>query len=451
MPIIVLPEIRSLLTETFIVTTDLGQFSQRLNFPFLHGLYLGVNAISDAFLLVDSPNCGFYKTEHVFGAHDWLSTLLDVSGRHRVLNTDINVDDVISGHDQTFRAALQPVAESGLAGVVFVSSMPMASITGVDYEGLIGEVAASVDVPFVLIPGRSLDKDWLEGYADFLLRTAQTIGSPDTEPCPNSVAVVGYFMDRNEEDHQGNLRELRRLVEALDLDLVSVWLEGGPYDRLQDVFKASHIVSLPHGRQAAQTLADRSGANLIEVDIPLGPDATERFLRALGDAADRSERAQTVIDDNMSTLASVWEWLIPKRLQHRKVRIVGDPYLMPGLAELTSLLGMEVVELVAMASPKDGFEPGSRWAEYLRIPITWEPREGDHTQSSNQGPVDLTISPNNGRTASHYSGGGERFMEFGFPSRGYHCTFDSPFLGYRGAAAFVDRMSNILGDRGVFQ
>ena len=55
----------------------LHEFSPRINFPFMHGLYLGINAVRDAYLLVDGPNCSFFKAEHIHGGHDFNSTLLD--------------------------------------------------------------------------------------------------------------------------------------------------------------------------------------------------------------------------------------------------------------------------------------------------------------------------------------------------------------------------------------
>ena len=72
-------------------------FSERQNYPFMVGAYLAVNAISDAFLLVDGPDCAHMKTQYVQGNHDWLSTLTDISGFQKVMAADRGRLDLFCG------------------------------------------------------------------------------------------------------------------------------------------------------------------------------------------------------------------------------------------------------------------------------------------------------------------------------------------------------------------
>ena len=53
-------------------------FSMRVAYPYLLGVYLGVNALRDAFLVVEGPDCSYMKTQYIQGNHDWLSTLSSV-------------------------------------------------------------------------------------------------------------------------------------------------------------------------------------------------------------------------------------------------------------------------------------------------------------------------------------------------------------------------------------
>jgi len=428
----------------------LDKFTRRLSYPYLHGTYFGVNAIADAYLLVDGPNCGFHKAEHVFGAHDWFSSLLDVSGFHRVMHTDVHPNTIIGGSDERFSAVMKMMARSEVPDVIFLGSMPMASMTGTDYDGLMAQVLVETNVPIVNLPDRSLDRDWLDGYADFLFQIAKDLdpGFPEPEIDDRKVAVVGNLMHRNEGDMRGNLRELERMCAGAGLELVSVWLEGGRYNDLARAYEAGHIVSLPYGRKAAKRLARKSGAKLVTADLPLGPEASERFVRALGESAGTEDQAERFIERELGAIAHAWEWLIPKRLQFRRVTYHGDPYLMPGLAELTRLLAMELVELTAYAQPKRGFDPDEKYGERLPVPITWQPRVGiDHDIAHADQGIDLVIGCSDTKPLAPPDAA---FLEFGYPMRDVHFTGDAPFLGFRGALNLVDRISNAVGDRASY-
>lgn len=88
---------------------DLAPFARRCTFPYLHGVYLAVNAIPDACLLVDAPACAFQKAEQIFGTHDLMSDLLDADSRHRVVHTSLHV----SQRPRPRRARLIQTREAG--------------------------------------------------------------------------------------------------------------------------------------------------------------------------------------------------------------------------------------------------------------------------------------------------------------------------------------------------
>ena len=257
-------------------------FTRRRNFPYLHGVYLATNVIRDAYLVVDGPNCAFFKTEHVFGAHDLRSTLLDVTGRHRILHTELNPDRVIGGHDAEFRRVVGRLLAEAKPGAVLVGALPMASLTGIDYDGLVDGLDDR-GVPLVVLPSRSLDRDWIDGFAVTLSRIAERIDLAPGPVDPGKVAIVGHFMDRNEGDGRGNVDELRRLVRGVGLDPVSIWLDGGAWADLARAGEAGIVVSLPHGRAAARVLAERTGRPVLS-SPRLCIEGIRRLLDQMDDA-----------------------------------------------------------------------------------------------------------------------------------------------------------------------
>lgn len=54
-----------------------------LSFPYNLGVLLALNAVSDAYLVLDGPGCSFYRGMMIHGRHDWSSTLLSADGWHR--------------------------------------------------------------------------------------------------------------------------------------------------------------------------------------------------------------------------------------------------------------------------------------------------------------------------------------------------------------------------------
>jgi len=302
-------------------------------------------------------------------------------------------------------------------------------------------------VPVVVLPSRSLDRDWIDGYADTLRRIAESIALDPGPVDPGKVAIVGHFMDRNEGDGLGNVAELRRIVRGVGLDPVSIWLDGGAWADLARAGSAGIVVSLPHGRAAASVLAERTGATLVEADLPFGTAASDRLVMALGTAASRADEAAAFRDVSREEVGRAWEWLVPRRLLFRNLAFVGDPLMMPGFCEMADRIGCRVTALLAYGRCKPDVAPGTPGAAVLHCEPVFQPRQGDGVPDALRS-VDLLVS--NSWFTQECGAGESKLVELGFPSRGYHCGFEAPYLGYRGALCLVDRISNALGDRAVY-
>jgi nitrogenase molybdenum-iron protein alpha/beta subunit len=254
---------------------------------------------------------------------------------------------------------------------------------------------------------------------------------------PKKAAVVGYFMDRNEADHFGNLAELRRMLAALGLETVSVWLSDEPAAALARVAEAELIVSLPYGRAAARSLARATGARLVETELPFGLPKSERFLRDVGKAAGRAKEAEAFIANELSRVVPRLKWIIPQYFLNRRTAFMGDPYLFEGFLDIAEDLGMRmegaiVRSLSGPSAASDGHP----------FPVLYAPRSSSpEVRRLLQAPLDLFVT-----CWCEQEFHGLRFasMEFGFPSYRNHALFERPFLGFNGMLAFVDRMAERL-------
>ena len=414
------------------------QFSAPMHFPTLMGVYLAVNALSDAYVLVDGPDCAFYKAHFIHGRHDLNSTLLRISGRHRVSFTNVCSRGVVKDHDDIIGRQLQTIDGLSEAGLALVTALPMCSITGVDYGRVIRSLGRRLTKPAIDIPPESLVGDWLDGYAAALSALARGLGAAAGRRRPKTAAVVGYLMDRNEADHHANLSELNRMLTALSLETVSVWLGGQSAAQLKRVEEADLIVSLPYGRAAARRLAAASGARLVETELPFGLPKTMRFLRDVGEAAGMEREAEAFIDAELSDVIPRLKWIIPQYFLNRKTGFMGDPHLFAGFLDIAQDLGMSVAGAIVRGR-------GKHAASADGVPVLYEPPVfSDEVRRLLETPVDLFVSC---WCEQEWPQLRSPSMEFGFPSYRHHALSDRPFLGFNGFLAFVDRMSGELSRR----
>ncbi len=403
-----------------------------LVYPYSLGLYLAVNSIPDSYLVMDGPTCCFYRTDFIQGNHDSTSTLLNCSGMHRVLNTCADVNNIILDRSEVMRGILTNLRSNPLCKCIFVAALPVSYLTGVQYDGIIRKVKDGNRAPILLIPHRSLQADWLAGYADALQVIAQELDIPSGDLRHDRVGIVGYFMDRGEQDHLANVRELRRLLAALSLETAPVWLSGQSFEKLKEIGDAGVVISLPHARKAARTIAEKTGARLLETALPFGLKGTTDWLRAVAAVTGKQAQAETFIAAELGQAARKIEWLLPNGFIGRRFLPVIDPHFIAGFLDLIGELGGEVPR-VYTTGESDSLPPDVR---RLDLGTLGEDLRALHREQE----VDLSLC--NAFLLGVFNHLGIPFLEFGFPSHTEHCLHDRPFLGYQGALSLIERMYN---------
>jgi nitrogenase molybdenum-iron protein alpha/beta subunit len=261
------------------------------------------------------------------------------------------------------------------------------------------------------------------------------------KPETDSVALVGYLMDRNEGDHRGNLRELERIVRALGLNPVSVWLSGKSYEELRAVRRAGTVVSLPHGRKAAKILAKRLAVDLVEAELPFGLEATRRFVETLGRAFGRERHARDFIARELDEVVPRLEWTVPHAFLGRRFAFAGDPHYAAAFAEQIADLGGVVVGTLVVGG-EHHLPDAQRRALRERAGTIFEPVPSEVARTWGglaSGGADLIVGC---AFAFDQVDRGRKWMEFGYPSEDTHFLRDEPFLGFQGALGFLSRAAN---------
>jgi nitrogenase molybdenum-iron protein alpha/beta subunit len=444
-----------------------SDLSVRVTLPRSIGASLAINAVPDSFLLIDSPHCAFRRLAYIQGNHDLESTIALFPGTPRVTNTEISPLKVIKNRDAELEQELAALARHPNAGVVLIDAMAMAMITATDYGRLCEHAGQTTDKPILPVPHRSLNSDWLTAYSDVMEALADGLA---LSPAPGGdrprIAVVGYLWDRNEGDHRGNLSELRRIADALDLDLAAVWLSGTPTSDLARIEGIDLLVSLPYGRRAARKLARRIGCDLLRAELPYGLSATLRFVLALGAATQRLDAALAFVERELFEVLPALKWLVPFALLHRRVGYLGDPHMYVGIREVARMVGCSLPFAGFTNLPRHGRDTAPDYGKLLHeldIPddvralmALDEPlpepettlsyphaRELENTLRSlgADQKLDLLVTNSFG-----YLTEGMGIVEVGFPAYHTHVLVDRPTIGMRGFLGLVERMANEVRD-----
>ena len=374
--------------------------------PFLNGVYVAVDAVDGAYLIVDGPYCAFKKAEMQY-AHNLRSRLLPQFGYNRVAHTAevLNTEEVQSlSTDRVAQveAVFEKVLSLPDAEIVLATSFDFHELVNFPLKEIARRHAAAGGALVAHVPSRSLGGTWLDGYALTCAALARSVSLRPGRGKKNAVALVGHLRDRDEPDDAGNRRELTRLLGALGLDVVSIWLSGGGRAELEKAERAGLVISLPYAREAARLAAERTGADLCEVELPLGLSGTEKFLLKVGTRVGRRARAKALIAAEAAAAVRDTQFHVLRLIAGRAAEIrLDDPYLTAGLKELSAELGLA-----------DGGAENGRT-------VLFSPTLGE--------------SP---RNAVH--------VPIGYPNYVEHPVGERPFLGYAGFRLLVERVAEAV-------
>jgi nitrogenase molybdenum-iron protein alpha/beta subunit len=382
-----------------------------LELPFLNGVYVAVDALRRCYLIVDGPYCVFTKAEMQY-CHNLNCHLLPHLGHARVVHTasDSLKEEVASAvldRTKMVERIFDQVCSLADADIVLTTSFDFHQLLNFPLEAMAERFAKDTSKLVCHVRSRSLGGTWLQGYGLVCETLAQAIPLQQGRRRRDAVAVVGYLFDRDEPDHRGNLEELRRMLHVIGLDLSTVWLSGEGLQALQSVQEAGLILSLPYARDAARILAERLGADLLEVDLPIGLQASEQMLQTVARHVGREELARQFLDKELASAVGDTQRHVLRIISTNTARLVcNDPHLEQGLTALCGDLGLRIVDSSAPAE-----------AGVLRC-------------------HELCFSP----TLSPPSPQGVH-IPMGYPNYIDHPVVNTPLLGFAGFRNLVDRIA----------
>jgi nitrogenase molybdenum-iron protein alpha/beta subunit len=420
------------------------RFGAPFGYPRVLGAYLAVNAIPDTWMVVDSADCATLRAEIIQDNHDWLATLITEDGHYRIASTGVCPHTIVLDRRDMLAEQFAVVAKERGA-FMFIYPAPVTALVGVDYRN----VLASIEIPeettaLVVDPVDSVG-NWVSGYSHMMELVATHLPLPEVPgKRKGTVALVGYLWDRNEADHEASVEELKLLLSQVGLETTSVWLSGCPTADLQRVVEAETILALPYGRGAAQILGSRTGARVVDVDLPIGLDATVAWVESLVAELGLPSTALAAMEVNAAEAYRRASKAVMRHLVDRTFAICTESLLGARIAAMVLEMGGDV-QLLATAG-EELSEADSRLAHVVLENPTMERVAAalrDVADNAQGWPV--LIGSERGLAA--VEPGRFAVVPMGFQAGGTHHLFSAPFVGFAGALSLLDRIGNAIALR----
>lgn len=410
-------------------------FDKNLPITYLNWVLLWVNAIQDSYLWVDSPDCFFFKVDHIQWNHDLNSSLRKANWEHKILATIADVNNVIWNRNDKIEQTLLEMTKKDFVKQIFVSSMPMNQLVWVDYNSLISNVQIKTDKPIFNIPSRSMTSCWIDWYSDLLFSVAKNIDIDWWKKIKNSVAIIWNLFDRNEWDCLWNIDELKNIFEWLWLNVISIWLDGWNFEEIEKVKNAETIISLPYWRKAASKIAKRLDLPLLELDLPFWFDSTIEFIKQVWNFFKISESIINSFIDKEFNENNIWiiKWWINRTLFNKKVWIFVDPYCVNWIIDIAKTFGLEISKIYihwsfdALKNNKNSLYKDFALEKLPSKKIT---------------KLDIFISNRSVRIDKLVWE--DKILEFGFPSYYNHYFTKQAYYGVKWTMNFLNRIYNLL-------
>ncbi|MCO4763094.1 MAG: hypothetical protein KC502_16370 [Myxococcales bacterium] len=436
--------------------------------PFF-GVYLASHAISDSLCMCHASVGCKVKTQRHLVAHDGIK-----DAHNRMRYSQFIDEDLIEGSTQQLEDEVVAFQRRRNSQIVLIDPSTPISLQGQPFKRVCERLEEKTGVHVVHCDTRNYDADLWQGYDTAMAAILKRQTWPELDETDAAdVAIVGYPFDRYEPDHTGTISELRRLLFGLGLRARAVWLAGEPYETLQQITTARHIIALPWAQSQTHKVLTKAGRSPIKAGLPMGLDGTARWLRHVArETGVKPERAERVIRQENARVKELFG-LAHQRLAGRGFAAFGEVPRVAGMAAVLMEVGMVPYVLGTTHFSLGGAEALAReLAENFgrKLPdstlVMEDPtplalrqlargRAGVVTADGRLAAMPDVI-PALARAEVGLGSTLDReqlaaaqlpWVEMGFPSELHHSLFPAPWMGPNGALRLLERVLTALETR----
>ena len=427
-----------------------------LEYGQLTGVNIGVHALDDAFMLM---HCGVgckHKTTSQLSSHDLARNVVEREGWTEVGDAELitGASGRIGPYLRSWYARVQP-------SLIVVISVTFLDLTGEDLPFVVKEEGETIPCPVLRVSAPGTGGDLFLGYQNMVIAVLRTLDWKKKAQNAKGVAILGYYFDRYEGDHIGNLQQLGALLKILGLELQGVAFSGVSIDKLQAIPEQKYQLVFPLLQPKIKRIQRFTKRNLIEIHLPIGVRLTSEWLQIIGKEHGVPERLLQQVLHKKEEQTREKLQIAQRRCFGLKIGIVADLPHAIGLYSLLQELGFQVVFVGLRGDSFGGSAEFKEALERHKLPIEMELDILEHpslqaliTLVDELGQLDeldgLIASATEINAIENnlcWEGKKPFLLEFGFPCRDYHVTRPTPYMGYVGCLAFADRILSVLSRR----
>ncbi|NTU52738.1 MAG: hypothetical protein HGA97_03360 [Chlorobiaceae bacterium] len=253
------------------VVQRIRTFSQSSNDDLLHALNILCRIEKSATVIHSPRGCAVAALYHKVA-----------QGRGNWIVTNLDQKDTIMGADRKLRKAVTTAYRTYDPEVIFILSSPVAAINNDDIQAVVDELREELELPVipVFVTGFA-SRNALTGY-DIALHSIfrQLAGGRESGGRNGRVNLFSVA------EHRSDLQEVTRLLTALGLEL-NVLPDNASIWTFVEATEARFSISLNHDADnyLGTVLREEYDVPYLEIERPLGLEATGRWLLDVGKAA----------------------------------------------------------------------------------------------------------------------------------------------------------------------
>lgn len=248
--------------------------------------------------------------------------------------------DIVFGGEDRLREQIGSTLEIMDGDLYLVLTGCMVEMIGDDLDAVVSEFSDH-EAQVIAVHTPSFRGNSYTGYDLVLEALAKRYVARQPEKCPLAVNVLG-IVPAQDVFWQGNLREIKRLLKLLGLEVNTFFGEGETLDNIKSSGKASLniVVSDVFGIEAAKAFEEKHQIPYITTGLPIGADSTAAFLKEVSKTLHLDEaqteaviqREKSVYYNYLERLADLYNDL---DLQRYAV-VVGDSNYAPAVTRFLS-------------------------------------------------------------------------------------------------------------------
>jgi len=413
------------------------------------GALMAVEGIHDARALLHGPGgCRIYHTvmsRNTYSRMEKAGTadynLPYFFGQPRIPCTYLDEGDFINGANDKVAEALPIVGSKGDKLIVVIDS-PGAALIGDDHTAAIFESgmsdrAFSVEESLISLPLST-------GYDRTILSVMGWLAPAKSGTRPGTVNLLG--MSVLDKDWKNGLREVKKSIELMGLEVISVPGAGCTVDELKDSVNASlNVVVCPEfGINVAEFYKDRYGIPYVvsPSGAPVGFDSTEILIKTVAKAS--SKDPTQALERIEGYKEEVFRILMGAR--YKSMRLRGSSFSACGDASIVFPLTKWLYEYlsmmpIAVCTDEGSYKPAEEGLKEFLSSIGASDAFGKEPVQGS----DFVFADGNTAKLMEFSGVSQNGIDIGLPSLEHNNVLPRPLLGAKGAMYLIDEIIRSKG------